>query len=259
MGNYEFNGEKYKKASKHQKEWGNKLISELRLKGDEIILDLGCGDGVLTQQLAERVPKGKVIGIDASINMIQTAKKCWRSNLEFIHMDINVINFYEKFDVIFSNAALHWVKDHERLLKKAFAALKLGGVILWDFAGKGNCSNFFEVVRCKMNDNEFKEFFCDFEWPWFMPSKSYYEQLVTSIGFSQVDIVEENRDRYFTNADEMIKWIDQPSIIPFITCIPREKKELFRQEIIDMMLEKTQKLDGTCFETFRRIHICAQK
>jgi len=63
MSNYEFDGEKYKQASKHQKEWGNSLISSLNLKGNENILDLGCGDGVLTEQLSKLVPLGNVIGM----------------------------------------------------------------------------------------------------------------------------------------------------------------------------------------------------
>lgn len=61
MNNFDFDGEKYKKASKHQKEWGNSLISSLSLKGNENILDLGCGDGVLTQQLSKSVPQGNVL------------------------------------------------------------------------------------------------------------------------------------------------------------------------------------------------------
>ena len=73
MGIYEFNGKKYEQASRHQKEWGQKLFSDLHLNGNESILDLGWGDGVLTEQLSMLVPEGSVIGIDASIGMINTA------------------------------------------------------------------------------------------------------------------------------------------------------------------------------------------
>jgi SAM-dependent methyltransferase len=69
--------------SKHQKEWGSRLISELKLSGNEAILDLGCGDGVLTEQLATLVPNGKVTGIDASHGMLETAKHHVRNNLHF--------------------------------------------------------------------------------------------------------------------------------------------------------------------------------
>ncbi len=127
----EFDGKKYKLASKHQKEWGKELISELSFKGNETVLDLGCGDGILTEQLSFLVPYGKALGIDASINMIETAKMLCKNNLDFIHMNINEINFENEFDFIFSNAALHWVKDHKQLLKNIYRALKTHGIIVF--------------------------------------------------------------------------------------------------------------------------------
>jgi len=255
MGNFEFDGEKYKKASKHQKEWGNSLISELELNGNEIILDLGCGDGVLTEQLSLLVPEGKVIGIDASRGMIQTAKKCEKDNLSFICMDINDMDFKNDFDIIFSNATLHWVKNHEKLLKNSRTALKPNGFIRWNFAGDGNCSNFFDIVTSVINEEDYNEYFINFEWPWYMPSIEEYEKLIAKSGFSSVYINQENKDRYFSNVDEMIKWIDQPSIVPFIPCLPNNKKENFRDTVIRGMIEKTKEADGRCFETFRRIDV----
>ena len=109
---HEFNGEEYKKASTHQKEWGNKIIAEFNLRGDEHILDLGCGDGVLTAELARLVPDGFVLGIDSSRGMIATARKLEAKNLSFRVEDINNLDFKNEFDLVFSNAALHWVKNH---------------------------------------------------------------------------------------------------------------------------------------------------
>lgn len=259
MSTFEFDGDKYEKASKHQKEWGNSLISELSLRGNEAILDLGCGDGILTEQLAQLVPNGTVLGIDASAGMIATAQKRGKNNLAFIQMDINTMHFQNKFDVIFSNAALHWIKDHKTLLQNTVNALKNGGTILWDFAGDGNCSNFFAVMREKMQSGKYKKYFSHFEWPWYMPAKKDYAQAVADAGFANYNITEVNRDRFFSSADEMIKWIDQPSIVPFIRMIPNEIKAEFREEVIHTMLERTRQPDGTCFETFRRIHIRASK
>lgn len=259
MKTYEFDGEKYKAASSHQNEWGKNLISKISLQGNETILDLGCGDGRLTEHLSLLVPKGKVSGIDASVGMIQTAKNICRSNLDFIHMDINNLHFVNEFNIIFSNAALHWVKDHNRLLKNSYAALKTDGIILWDFGSNGNCSNFLEVIQKKIAEDRYRDFFENFEMPWFMPSKSQYEKLIANIGYSHFTVTEVNRDRYFAASDEMIKWIDQPCIVPFIECIPAALKSTFRKEVIEEMLEKTQQPDGTYFETFRRLQIYAGK
>lgn len=259
MMTYEFDGEKYKKASRHQKEWGNSLISQLHLTGNETVLDLGCGDGVLSEQISQLVPKGRVIGIDASNGMLQTAKKLERDNLKFIQMDINDMNFFNEFDVIFSNAALHWVLDHSSLLKHTFQALKSGGSIHWNFAGDGTCAAFCDVVRRKMELPKYASFFRDFTWPWFMPSKNQYQALMDPLGFSKAEIAEENKDRYFSDTDELIGWINQPSIVPFLKYLPDEIKEDFRREVIQAMIETTKQKDGTCFETFRRINVTAIK
>lgn len=256
---FEFDGEKYKKASKHQKEWGNQLIAALNLAGNERILDLGCGDGVLTAQLARLVPNGTVLGIDSSVGMIETSRQFVRENLEFARMDINTMCFHQEFDVVFSNAALHWIKDHRRLLKNTFTALRPQGKVFWNFGGYGTCVNFIDVVRQLMSDHRYEQYFAGFEWPWFMPSKEEYQALAEPVGFSSVEILEENRDRFFANADELIGWIDQPSIVPFLSCIPQEAKAVFRSDVIERMLDKTLQPDGTCFETFRRISVKAVK
>ncbi len=144
---HEFNGEQYKKASTHQKEWGNKIIAEFKLKGNERILDMGCGDGALTAQLARLVPDGLVLGIDGSHGMIETARKLETSNLAFKVQDINSLDYKNECDLIFSNATLHWIKDHNRMLKNIFKALRQNGIYRCNFAAEGNCSKFLQDYK----------------------------------------------------------------------------------------------------------------
>ena len=167
---YEFDGKKYREASSHQKEWGNRLIEELNISGAERILDLGCGDGTLTARLAELVPRGHVIGTDASSGMIDAAAMHRADNLSFVLKDINDLDYSDEFDVIFSNAALHWVKDHDALLANVHRALGNCGTVRFNFAADGNCRTFFQVVRKAMAHRDFERFFHDFNWPWFMPT-----------------------------------------------------------------------------------------
>lgn len=92
-----------------------------------------------------------------------------------------------------------------------------------------------------------------------MPSKLQYMELISTVGFSSYTVEEVNRDRFFSGPGELIQWIDQPSIVPFIKYIPQELREAFRQEVIEETIEKTGQPDGTCFETFRRLKIHAKK
>ena len=257
---FEFDGEKYKKASRHQKEWGNKIIAEFAFKGDERILDLGCGDGILTSQLADMVPNGFVLGIDASQGMIDSAIKSEKPNLKFQLLDINQIEFEEDFDLIFSNATLHWIKNHKKLLSNSYDALKANGIVRFNFAAEGNCSHFFNVVREMMRTEEFVEDFKDFVWPWYMPQVEEYEKIIKKFPFKDTKIWGENEDRYFENVEAITAWVEQPSLVPFLKHIDdKEKKRSFRDLVVKRMIEVTLQDNGTCFETFRRVNFFAMK
>jgi trans-aconitate 2-methyltransferase len=256
---YEFDGRKYEKASAHQKEWGAWLISGIGLRGTERVLDLGCGDGTLTARIADLVPAGEVVGIDASRGMIDAAIEKRRKNLHFILMDINELGFVGEFDLVFSNAALHWVKDHERLFRKVRQSLREDGILRFNFAGDGNCSRFFKVVREAMSLDSFSEYFTGFEWPWYMPSVEEYSQLAQQSGFRDARVWGENADRFFPDKDAMISWIDQPSLVPLLAYVAEADKAVFREYVIERMIDETLQDDGRCFETFRRINIFARK
>lgn len=252
---YEFNGKKYEKASVHQKEWGNKLIYELNLIGNERILDLGCGDGTLTVNLSGLVPNGFVLGIDASQGMIDVAQKKEKNNLKFKLVDINKLDLSEEFDVIFSNATLHWIKDHQKLWKNIKKILSEKGIVRFNFAANGNCSHFFKIVQQAITLDEYKFYFKDFEWPWYMPNIDTYKEIIESFAFSEIKVWGENADREFPDKESIIGWINQPSIVPFLKYISEDKKELFRNYVIEQMLNDTAQKNGKYFETFRRINV----
>jgi trans-aconitate 2-methyltransferase len=256
---HEFDGKKYEKASAHQKEWGTKLIAELGLRGDEHVLDLGCGDGTLTTQIAALLPQGEVVGIDASQGMIEAALPKARDNLRFLLMDINELDFFERFDVVISNATLHWVKDHQRLLENVHRSLRVGGRLRFNFAGDGNCAHFFKVVQEAMAREAFAKDFTNFEWPWYMPAADAYLALAESSGLRHIHVWGENADRYFPDEEAMIRWVDQPSLVPFLAHIKAENKKAFRGYVVKRMTEETRQDDGRCFETFRRINVVATK
>lgn len=256
---YEFDGYKYREASSHQMEWGAKLIGELDLTGTERILDLGCGDGALTARIAALVTRGHVTGIDASAGMIDAAGNHGAANLSFVLKDINKLDYEDEFDVVFSNATLHWIKDHHALLANVHRSLRNGGVVRFNFAGDGNCRNFFLVVREAVAHPHFVRFFRDFDWPWFMPAVDEYGAIVRRSPFGAGRVWGENADRFFPDEEAMIRWIDQPSLVPILPYLPEHLRPGFRSYVIERMISLTRQPDGRCFETFRRINLFAGK
>lgn len=121
MNTYNWNAKDYERNSLAQQKWARELIEKLDLTGSEDVLDLGCGDGNVTAEIAELLSNGSVVGVDNSESMIDLATKNHLSNLyqnlSFKVMDASSISFDRRFDVVFSNAALHWIKNHKPVVE----------------------------------------------------------------------------------------------------------------------------------------------
>lgn len=131
----------YQRISAPQVEWGLDVLDGVALRGDERALDAGCGTGRVTRLLAERLPRGSVLGVDASANMVaeaatQLADLAPRVRVE--RQDLLELTVAPPVDLIFSTATLHWIFDHERLFARFFAALAPGGRLVAQCGGAGN-------------------------------------------------------------------------------------------------------------------------
>jgi trans-aconitate methyltransferase len=111
----------YERHSSAQRRWARELIDKLGLRGDEALLDVGCGDGKVTAEIAARLRNGFAVGIDSSEEMIGLARSRYPAaahpNLSFVLGDARSLPFRDGFSAVFSNAALHWVRDHGPVLR----------------------------------------------------------------------------------------------------------------------------------------------
>ena len=256
---YEFDGKQYEKASAHQTIWGEEMVMLLTLRGAEAVLDIGCGDGRVTQKIALRVPDGEVLGIDASDSMIAAAKKYESANLHFGVISVNDLSFQERFDVVFSHAALHWVGNHRLILKKIYEGLRTGGYARLNFASEGAIPTLIQIIRETMCHTSYAKYFSEFVWPWYMPNLTEYQEIISQSSFREAQIIEERKERLFPSGDSLIKWIDQPCLVPFLAAIGDENKQVFRDIVIDQMLHRTRQAQGGFLEQFHRLDILIRK
>jgi trans-aconitate 2-methyltransferase len=133
----QWNPNDYQQHSSQQQKWAREVLTRLALKGNERILDIGCGDGKITAEVARHVPNGLVVGLDASAEMIEFARKEFPvkeiGNLRFEQGNAESLDFHEQFDWVISFACLHWVIDHRPVLAGIRRALGPGGRIMLQF------------------------------------------------------------------------------------------------------------------------------
>ena len=188
MKNYRWDAEAYARNSSAQLAWARELIRKLALRGEERILDIGCGDGKVTADLAARVPRGQVTGVDNSEDMIRKVYSAFPAgsfpNLSFRCMDARSLSFTSEFDVAFSTAALHWVKDHAPMLSGVAAALKPGGRLLFQMGGRGNGEEIFSVLRDMIQEDPWRQYFQGFQFPWGFYGPEEYAGWLSAAGLS---------------------------------------------------------------------------
>ena len=191
--------------------------------------------------------------------MLEAARAHKTDTMDFTLLDMNTMAFDAEFDVVFSNAALHWVLDHEKLLTTIYNALKPGGFLRVQFGADGNVSNFITVVRSVMKLPAYAPYFEDVRWPWYMPKPEEYEKVLLRTKFRNYRVWGENKDRYFSEEHTLISMVEEAGLVPFLAVLPEDVKQLFRNAVITRLVAKTKQPDGCFFETFRRLNVYAEK
>lgn len=225
-----WNAADYAANSVVQQTWARELMAKLSLRGDEHILDVGCGDGKVTAEIARAVPRGSVTGVDASSQMIGFAKKVFPTskypNLKFRVMDAREIQFRSKFDVVFSNAALHWVDDHQAVLRGIASVLKPNGRLIVSCGGKGNAQDVFVALRPEMRLKRWRNFFRKMPKPYFFYSPEDYKKWLPKSDFKIQSLRLAPKNATYDGADGFAAWL-RTTWIPYVQRVPENAREEF--------------------------------
>ncbi len=241
----DWNAAAYAANSAVQQRWARELIGKLSLRGAERILDVGCGDGKVTAELARAVPRGSVVGMDASAEMIAFAKKTFPAskfpNLKFRMGDAREIRAHltpalsppsgegediKYFDLVFSNAALHWVDDHQKFLSGAAAVLKAGGRLAVSCGGKGNAHEVFLALRPEMRLRRWCGFFRRMPLPYFFYVPADYEKWLPKFGFKITSLNLSPKDTAYDGAAGLATWLNT-TWLPFTQRVPENLRAEF--------------------------------
>src|SRR3954451_526756 len=155
---------------------GHEVLQRIDLRGDEVVLDAGCGSGELTAELAARVPRGRVYAIDGSPRMVELARNRLGEQATVWVGDLLELEVPEPVDLVFSAATFHWIADHERLFERLRMALRPGGRLVAQCGGAGNIAALREVIEGVSGD----------PWiPWNFATPEETEARLRAAGFAE--------------------------------------------------------------------------
>ena len=218
----EWDPARYEENARFVSELGRPVIEMLKPQPGERILDLGCGDGVLTEQLA--LAGATLVGVDSSCAMVAAAR---RRGLDARQCDAAALDFEGEFDAVFSNAALHWMKqDPDRVLDGIYRALKPGGRLAAEMGGHG-CVAAIVVALCAALERRGIENPAALI-PWYFPTVDEYRQRLERAGFRVEYIALIPRPTLLPTSIE--GWLETFAI-PFTKSIRPEERRAFLEEV----------------------------
>jgi trans-aconitate 2-methyltransferase len=156
----------YHRVSDVQLTWALELLERLELRGDEVVLDAGCGSGRVTALVADRVPDGKVYGVDVAPSMVEHAQESLGDRATIFCQDLVELELPEPVDVVFSNATFHWIHDHAALFTALHRTMKPGAGLLAQCGGRGNIDAFRKLADAVAAEEPFAPYFAGWQRPW---------------------------------------------------------------------------------------------
>lgn len=230
--------EEYYQNSSSQKNAATDLMKYVTIKENERILDVGCGDGKITAEIAAKIPNGSITGVDISPTMIEFAQETFPQkdfpNLQFFLKDAQKLDFDQEFDIVFSFTTLQWVQQHDAFLEGAYKSLKSNGILALTMP-MGLPSTLEQAVTEIISTPEWSPYFCEFSTAWNFMDDIQCEKLLATYQFIPLRLAVVPQRDIFPSREVFEKFIGQ--WFPYLRPLPQNLKALFLSQVIDRFLE----------------------
>lgn len=257
----EWNSDAYHQISEPQLRWGNKVLSWLNLRGDETVLDVGCGTGRVTAELLNLLPRGRVVAMDISENMLRTARESlaprFGNRVEFVEADSQFLPFDRTFDGVFSTASLHWVKDHPRLFGSLYRVLCPGAWLCAQCGGYGNIADLLSrVAKLIAQEPAFAKYLAAYDDPWEFSTAETAAERLKLAGFEEIETELLDERASFQTAEEYGQFL---ATVVLRTHIERIGEPQVREKFLGQLVEYGAK-DNPPFELkYSRLNLRARR
>src|ERR1700684_3068574 len=228
-----WDGQSYDRISGPMEALGLAVLERLPLRDAETVLDAGCGSGRITQALIERLPDGRVIGVDASQSMVEAARKRL-PDADVRQIDLLELELSEPVDAILSAATFNGISAHERLFTRLRAALKPGGRLVAQCGGEGN----IDVLRGHANDVRAREpyaaHFADWQAPWDYARPQETQRRLLNAGFQTAECWLQPAPK---QPEEPREFLSTIVLGPHVQQLPAELRERYIDDVLAVLGE----------------------
>lgn len=240
MPAYQWNAADYAQASTVQQQWARELIAKLHLQGHERVLDIGCGDGKVTAEIAAGLGRGSVVGIDNSPAMMAQAEASYPraqwANLTFQLADAADLPFSAEFEVVFSNATLHWVLDHAPVLRGIQRSLRRGGTVLLQMGGRGNAQDVVAALEQVCADPAWRAYFEGMRFPYGFYGPEEYSDWLAEAGLTALRVEIIPKDMRHAGRAGFEGWF-RTTWLPYTQRVPEALRPAFINQVVVAYLE----------------------
>jgi trans-aconitate 2-methyltransferase len=233
-GPREWDADIYHRVSDHQLDWGLEVLDRLPLDGDETVLDAGCGSGRVTAALVERLPRGRVIGVDGSTAMVEKARETLGDRVEVFEMDLTELELDQPVDAVFSNAVFHWITDHDLLFRRIHSVLRPGGRLIAQCGGRGNVASLAEVIAVVGAEQPFSTALEGLPAMWNFATAEETEEKLRAAGFGDVRSWPEPKT---VTPEDPLGFLRTATLGPFLDRLPEPDREPFARRVAEGMGE----------------------
>jgi trans-aconitate 2-methyltransferase len=229
-GPREWDAETYDAISDPQFSWGMEVLERLELRGDEDVIDAGCGSGRVTEELAKRLPDGTVLAVDASEAMVAKARQRLGERASYLVADLAEMALDESVDLIFSTATFHWVLDHERLFRRLCGALRPGGRLVAQCGGLGNVAEHAEAIAAVATRPEYARYFEGMTLMWNFAGPEETEVRLRAAGFAEARCWLEPKP---VTPEDPLRFTMTVTLGPHLARLPEDLRRSFAEAILE--------------------------
>jgi trans-aconitate 2-methyltransferase len=230
----EWDARTYERVSGPQVSWGRTVIERIPLRGDETALDAGCGTGRVTRLLAERLPRGRVIGVDGSRAMVEEATARLADlapRVSVRHGDLLELELEEPVDLIVSTATFHWILDHPALFGRLHGALRPGGRLVAQCGGAGNVAATLAAASEAAAAEPYASSLDGFVEPWRFAGAEETVALLGEAGFADARAWLEEAPARFDGIDASAEFLATVVLRRHLELLPEELRAPFTREV----------------------------